>query len=82
MSSTSLQTIGAIKAYHHQAQHLVNNYLLADPFIPYTSVLTGIFLSKVVKKSLINDFKGTKLDFDPNRLINDHFCRSMIFVTS
>lgn len=50
MSSTSLQTIGAIKAYHHQAQHLVNNYLLADPFIPYTSVLTGIFLCKVVKK--------------------------------
>ncbi|KAH0868101.1 hypothetical protein HID58_075123 [Brassica napus] len=48
MSSTSLQTIGAIKAYHHQAQHLVNNYLLADPFIPYTSVLTGIFLCKVV----------------------------------
>lgn len=46
--STSLQTIGAIKSYHHQAQHLVKNYLLADPFIPYTSVLTGIFLCKVV----------------------------------
>jgi hypothetical protein len=48
MSTTSLQTIGAIKSYHHQAQHLVKNYLLADPFIPYTSVLTGIFLCKVV----------------------------------
>lgn len=45
MSSPSLQTI---KSYHHQAQHLVNSYLLADPFIPYTSVLTGIFLCKVV----------------------------------
>lgn len=55
MSSTSLQTIGAIKAYHHQAQHLVNNYLLADPFIPYTSILTGMFLCKVVKQKNFND---------------------------
>lgn len=56
MSTTSLQTIGAIKSYHHQAQHLVKNYLLADPFIPYTSVLTGIFLCKVVKDRFPRDF--------------------------
>jgi len=62
MSTTSLQTIGAIKSYHHQAQHLVKNYLLADPFIPYTSVLTGIFLCKVVS-----------LDFC---LLLSWFCRS------
>lgn len=58
MSSTSLQTIGAIKSYHHQAQHLVKNYLLADPFIPYTSVLTGIFLCKVVSSGSFCYFRS------------------------
>lgn len=42
------KTAMAIKSYQNQAQVLVKNYLLADPFIPYTSILGGIFLCKVV----------------------------------
>lgn len=37
-----------IKSYQDQAQVLVKNYLLADPFIPYTSVLGGILACKLV----------------------------------
>lgn len=37
-----------IKSYQNQAEMLVKHYLLADPFIPYTSVLGGIFASKLV----------------------------------
>lgn len=37
-----------IKAYQNQAEDLVKHYLLADPFLPYTSVLVGIFLCKMV----------------------------------
>lgn len=75
MSSPSLQTI---KSYHHQAQHLVNSYLLADPFIPYTSVLTGIFLCKVVLYFPLFLYIGQSLDplCDSSSL-----GRSMIFVT-
>ncbi|XP_010518987.1 PREDICTED: transmembrane protein 56-B-like [Tarenaya hassleriana] len=46
--SVPTETITAIKSYHNHAQDLVKNYLLSDPFIPYTSILTGIFLCKVV----------------------------------
>ncbi|XP_022721705.1 transmembrane protein 56-like isoform X2 [Durio zibethinus] len=41
------QTVLAIKSYQNQAQMLVKNYLLADPFIPYTSILVGILACKV-----------------------------------
>ena len=44
----STETAMAIKSYQNQAEALVKNYLLADPFIPYTSVLGGIFACKVV----------------------------------
>lgn len=37
----------AIKSYKYQAQVLVRDYLLADPFVPCTSVLGGIFLCKM-----------------------------------
>lgn len=37
-----------IKSYQHQAEEFVEHYLLADPFLPYTSVLAGIFLCKLV----------------------------------
>ncbi|VVB12394.1 unnamed protein product [Arabis nemorensis] len=37
-----------IKSYQNQAEDLVKHYLLADPFLPYTSVLAGIFLCKMV----------------------------------
>lgn len=46
--AASQQTVMAIKSYHNQAQVLVKNYLLADPFIPYTSILGGILACKLV----------------------------------
>ncbi|CAN8325283.1 unnamed protein product [Cochlearia groenlandica] len=37
-----------IKSYQNQAEELVKHYLLSDPFLPYTSLLVGIFLCKMV----------------------------------
>ncbi|CAL9760035.1 unnamed protein product [Musa acuminata subsp. burmannicoides] len=37
----------ALEFYRYQAELLVKNYLLADPYISYTSVLGGIFLCKM-----------------------------------
>ncbi|XP_071724277.1 uncharacterized protein [Rutidosis leptorrhynchoides] len=45
--AVSSKTAMAIKTYQDQAEVLVKNYLFADPFIPYTSVLGGIFSCKV-----------------------------------
>nr|XP_011460458.1 PREDICTED: probable aspartic protease At2g35615 isoform X1 [Fragaria vesca subsp. vesca] len=42
------KTAMAIKSYQNQAEDLVKSYLLADPFMPYTSVIGGIFLCKLV----------------------------------
>ncbi|XP_010434374.1 PREDICTED: transmembrane protein 56-like [Camelina sativa] len=36
-----------IKSYQTQAEQFVEHYLLADPYLPYTSVLAGIFLCKL-----------------------------------
>ncbi|KAF3547500.1 hypothetical protein DY000_02009588 [Brassica cretica] len=36
-----------IKSYQSHAEGFVKHYLLADPFLPYTSVLAGIFLCKM-----------------------------------
>ncbi|KAK6264396.1 hypothetical protein QUC31_012546 [Theobroma cacao] len=47
MTAVPKQRVMAIKSYHSQAQMLVKNYLLADPFIPYTSILGGILACKV-----------------------------------
>lgn len=44
----SEQTVIAIKSYQNQAQVLVKNYVIADPFIPYTSILAGLLACKVV----------------------------------
>ncbi|ONI11453.1 hypothetical protein PRUPE_4G107300 [Prunus persica] len=44
----STKTVMAIKSYQNQAGVLVKNYLLADPFIPYTSIIGGIILCKMV----------------------------------
>ena len=49
--AVSRKTAMAIKSYQNQAQALAKNYLLADPVMPYTSVLGGIFLFKVVYSS-------------------------------
>ncbi|KAL0363719.1 UNVERIFIED_CONTAM: TLC domain-containing protein 4 B [Sesamum calycinum] len=44
----SLRTVLAFQSYQNQAKVLVRNYVLADPFIPYTSVLGGILTCKLV----------------------------------
>ncbi|KAJ6796598.1 transmembrane protein 56-like [Iris pallida] len=43
----SKTSVMAMKSYRYQAELLVKDYLLADPFVPYTSVLFGIFMCKV-----------------------------------
>ncbi|XP_065628361.1 uncharacterized protein LOC112041175 isoform X2 [Quercus suber] len=45
--AVSRKTAMAIKSYQNQAQALAKNYLLADPFMPYTCILGGILLFKV-----------------------------------
>jgi hypothetical protein len=40
--------MAAVTAYKYQAQALMRDYLLADPLVPYTSVLMGIVLCKMV----------------------------------
>lgn len=42
------KTVMGLKSYQNQAEVLVKNYLLSDPFLPYTSVLGGIFVCKMV----------------------------------
>ncbi|KAF7047177.1 hypothetical protein CFC21_056134 [Triticum aestivum] len=37
----------AMTAYSNQAQAMMRDYLLADPLVPYTSVLIGVFLCKM-----------------------------------
>ncbi|CAN6309926.1 unnamed protein product [Urochloa humidicola] len=39
--------MAAVTAYKYQAQALMRDYLLADPLVPYTSVLLGIVLCKM-----------------------------------
>lgn len=48
MMAVSKKTAMTIKSYQNQAEVLVKNYLLADPFIPYTSMMGGIFACKMV----------------------------------
>ncbi|XP_073299829.1 uncharacterized protein [Primulina huaijiensis] len=38
----------AFKSYQNKAEGLVKNYLLADPLVPYTAVLAGILVFKLV----------------------------------
>ncbi|XP_077244488.1 uncharacterized protein LOC143884684 isoform X1 [Tasmannia lanceolata] len=48
MMQVSKSTVMAMKSYRNQAEVLVRTYLLADPFIPYTSVFGGAFMCKMV----------------------------------
>jgi hypothetical protein len=43
----------AMTAYSNQAQAMMRDYLLADPLAPYTSVLIGVFLCKMVISSIL-----------------------------
>ncbi|KAL8508376.1 hypothetical protein ACS0TY_018838 [Phlomoides rotata] len=44
----SLRTVLAFKSYQNQAGVLVRNYVLADPYIPYSSVLGGMLTCKLI----------------------------------
>lgn len=44
----SLRTVLELRAYQNQAGVLVRNYVLADPYIPYTSVVVGVLTCKLV----------------------------------
>ncbi|KAJ4728975.1 Transmembrane protein 56-B [Melia azedarach] len=37
-----------IRSYQNQAESLLKDYILSDPFIPYTSIVGGIFACKMV----------------------------------
>ncbi|KAL0929089.1 hypothetical protein M5K25_001029 [Dendrobium thyrsiflorum] len=37
----------AYKTYQYQAEAVIREYVLSDPFIPYTSVLAGLFICKM-----------------------------------
>lgn len=41
-------SVMAIKSYSYQAEMLVKDYLLADSLLPYTSIIAGIFMCKMV----------------------------------
>lgn len=43
----SLRTVLELRAYQNQAGVLVRNYVLADPYIPYTSVVVGMLTCKL-----------------------------------
>ena len=45
--------IMAFKSYQNQAEVFVREYLLADPLIPYTSIVGGIFACKMVGCSML-----------------------------
>ena len=38
----------AMMAYKYQVQELMEDYLLSDPLVPYTSVLIGVVLCKML----------------------------------
>uniref|UniRef100_A0A2P2K8M0 Uncharacterized protein n=1 Tax=Rhizophora mucronata TaxID=61149 RepID=A0A2P2K8M0_RHIMU len=46
--AVSRETVMDIESYRNQAEVIVKSYLFADPLIPYTSILAGIFACKVV----------------------------------
>ncbi|KAK9187987.1 hypothetical protein WN944_019386 [Citrus x changshan-huyou] len=37
-----------VKSYQSQAESLLKEYILADPFVPYTSIAGSIFACKTV----------------------------------
>ncbi|KAF3450154.1 hypothetical protein FNV43_RR06234 [Rhamnella rubrinervis] len=63
----STKTVMALKSYQNQAGVLVKNYLLSDPFIPYTSILGGMFLCKMV--------------YDLTQLISTYYFKSYASLT-
>ena len=48
MMDLSTTSVLAAKAYKYKAESLVKEYLLADSYVPYTAVLGGILMCKMV----------------------------------
>lgn len=48
LMAVAVKTAMTLKSYQNQAGLLVKDYLLSDPFVPYTSILGGILACKVV----------------------------------
>lgn len=48
MVTVTRKTAMAIKSYHSQAELLIKDYILSDPIIPYTSIIGGILVFKLV----------------------------------
>ncbi|KAF8412733.1 hypothetical protein HHK36_000702 [Tetracentron sinense] len=67
MMPVSRKAIIVMKSYQNQAEVLVKDYLLADPLIPYTAVLGGIFACKMV--------------YDLTRLISTCYFKSYVGFT-
>ncbi|GER44678.1 hypothetical protein STAS_21586 [Striga asiatica] len=65
----SIRNVLAIKSYQNKAGVLVRNYVLADPYIPYTSVLSGMFTCKL---SLF----GTWQLYDMTQLVSTFYFQS------
>ncbi|XP_042478422.1 TLC domain-containing protein 4-B-like isoform X1 [Macadamia integrifolia] len=62
-----IRTVMEIKAYQDKAELLVRDYLLAHPYIPYTSILGGIF--------------ACKMAFDITQLISAYYFKSFAALT-
>ncbi|XP_042478424.1 TLC domain-containing protein 4-B-like isoform X3 [Macadamia integrifolia] len=67
MMTISKRTVMEIKAYQDKAELLVRDYLLAHPYIPYTSILGGIF--------------ACKMAFDITQLISAYYFKSFAALT-
>jgi hypothetical protein len=63
----------AMKSYQSHAELLVKEYLLADPLIPYTSIIGGIFACKMVCFSLSYKKKKKVLLFFAS-VFRSYFC--------
>lgn len=44
----ALMVVMVIKSYQDQAEQLLKEYALADPFMPYVSIVGGTFACKMV----------------------------------
>ncbi|KAK9714408.1 hypothetical protein RND81_06G091900 [Saponaria officinalis] len=42
------QSVMGIKSYQNQAENLVKNHLLADPLIPYSAIIAGILICRLI----------------------------------
>lgn len=80
--AVSKKTVLAIKSYQNQAEVLVKNYLLSDPFIPYTSILGGIFACKLVRSYLMTIFESGMSLYHMDCLLTNYSHTCFIFFFS